>query len=69
MSQCVNYLILVMQYDYIRYQHVGKLEKCKVRMLYDIFQNLCKVWDHFKEKRKNLLYNFRKKKKIRKMTF
>lgn len=67
MSLCVNYLILVVQYDYERYQHVGKLEKGKVRILYAIFQHLCKVWDHFEEKRKNLFYNLRKK--IRKMTF
>ena len=48
-------------------KHVGKLEKGKVRILYAIFQHLCKVWDHFEEKRKNLFYNLRKK--IRKMTF
>lgn len=65
MSLCVNYLILVMQDE--RYQHVGKLEKGKVRILYAVFQHLCKVWDHFKKRGKNLFYILRKK--IRKMIF
>ena len=50
-----------------RYQHVGKLEKGKVRILYAVFQHLCKVWDHFKKREKNLFYILRKK--IRKMIF
>ena len=61
MSLCVNYLILVMQDE--RYQHVGKLEKGKVRILYAIFQQLCKVWDHFEKKGKKIILHFKKKNK------